>query len=510
MINHHKITKIIENDDVSLLYFLYLSRKIEPMGEISVIFLWLLGGIYFVTVLCVVVIIIAENRNPVRSLAWVTVLTVVPVVGLLLYFIFGRDISTKRVVPRKIKRKLRKMEMKQRMGDDHRDRIDENNRKLVRMGELLSVSVLHNYCDATLFVDGGSKYASLLEDLRNAEKSILMEYYIIERNGIGEQVQKILIEKARAGLDVHLIYDPVGCYGIRKRYWKELRAAGVEVTSFSTVRFPRFGTRINWRVHRKICIIDDRIGYIGGMNLADRYATGGEAFRMWRDMHLRVTGSIVASLKVSFIIDRSFVKDDNSLVDNWNDEEKNVSTDGDMQIQLVTSGPTSRWSNIELMFLRAIGGAKKRIFLATPYFLPSSALLSCLQAAALAGIDVRIMMPEHSDSKMLTKASSSYITQCLQSGIKVYLFSAGMLHSKMLLVDDVMTSIGSANFDFRSFEHNFEANLFIYSEAMNRQVAEQFISDQKLSVRVDSEQWSKRSITEKAVESLARLFAPIL
>ncbi|MDE7153364.1 MAG: cardiolipin synthase [Muribaculaceae bacterium] len=480
------------------------------MGDISLIFLWLIGGIYFVTVLCVVVIIIAENRNPVRSLAWVTVLTVVPVVGLLLYFIFGRDISTKRVVPRKVKRKLRKLEIKQRLGDDHRERMDENSRKLVRMGELLSISVLHNYCDAKLFVDGGSKYSALLEDLRNARKSILMEYYIIEQNGIGEEVRKILVEKARAGLDVHLIYDPVGCYGIKKRYWRTLRDAGVEVTSFSSVKFPRFGTRINWRVHRKICIIDDCIGYIGGMNLADRYATGGESFEMWRDMHLRVTGSIVASLKVSFIIDRSFVKEDNALVDRWNDVGKNISTDGDMKIQLVTSGPTSQWSNIELMFLRSIGAAKNRIFIATPYFLPSSALLSSLQAAALSGVDVRIMMPLRSDSKMLTKASSSYITECLQSGIKVYLFSAGMLHSKMLLVDNEITSIGSTNFDFRSFEHNFEANLFIYSEEMNRQVAEMFFSDQKLSVRVDAEQWSKRSITEKGVESLARLFAPIL
>lgn len=480
------------------------------MGDISLIFIWILGGIYIATVLSVVVIIIAENRTPVRSLAWVTVLTVVPVIGLILYFIFGRDISTKRVVPRKVKRKLRKLELKQRMGADPRGQLTESSRQLVKLGEQLSVSALHGECDATLYVEGGAKYEALMNDLANATKSILIEYYIIEQNGVGQRLKEVLCDRARNGVAVNLIYDPVGCYGIKKSYWKELRKAGVEVTSFASVRFPRFGTAINWRVHRKICIIDDRIGYIGGMNIADRYATGGEQFDMWRDMHLRVTGSIVASLKVSFIIDRSFIKEDNPLVDKWIDVEKDISIDGNMKMQLVTSGPTSQWSNVELMFMHAIGSAKKRIFIATPYFLPSSGLLYALQAAALSGTDVRVMIPCRSDSRMLTMASSSYIAQCLQAGIKVYRFTAGMIHSKMLLTDDEMVSIGSTNFDFRSFEHNFEANLFIYSKEFNQQVAAQFISDQKLSERVDPEQWAHRSLLQRCQESVVRLLAPIL
>lgn len=480
------------------------------MDTLSLILIWILGGLYFATVFAVVIIVISENRNPVRSLAWVTVLSVVPVIGLILYFVFGRDISTKRVVPRKIKRKLRKMEMKQRMGADQRNQLEESSRQLVKMGEQLSISVLHGDCDATLFVEGGEKYEALLADLSAATKSILIEYYIIEKNGIGQRLKEVLCDRARNGVDVHLIYDPVGCYGIKKSYWKELRKAGVEVSSFSSVKFPRFGTRINWRVHRKICVIDDKIGYIGGMNIADRYADGGKEFDMWRDMHLRVTGSIVSSLKVSFIIDRSFIKENNPLVEGWDDVEKDISIDGNMKMQLVTGGPTSQWSNIELMFIHAIGAAKKRIFIATPYFLPSNGLLNALQAAALSGTDVRIMIPKRSDSIMLTMASSSYISQCLQSGIKVYLFQAGMLHSKLLLVDDEMVSIGSTNFDFRSFEHNFEANLFIYSQEFNNKVAEQFISDQKLSERVDPERWANRSFLYKCKESVARLFAPIL
>ncbi len=480
------------------------------MSDFSLILIWVLCCLYFATVLSVVAIVIAENRTPVRSLAWVTVLTVVPVIGLILYFIFGRDISTKRIVPRKVKRKLRKLELKQRLGADQRNLLSESSRQLVKMGEQLSISALHGECDAKLYVEGGAKYADLIRDLSSAQKSILMEYYIIEQNGIGERLKEVLCDRAKKGVDVHMIYDPVGCYGIKKSYWKDLRKAGVEVTSFASVRFPRFGTAINWRVHRKICIIDDKVGYIGGMNIADRYADGGETFDMWRDMHLRVTGSIVASLKVSFIIDRSFIKEDNPLVDKWKEVEKDISIDGNMRMQLVTAGPTSQWSNVELMFMHAIGSAKKRIFIATPYFLPSSGLLYALQSAALSGTDVRIMIPYKSDSRMLTMASSSYITQCLQAGIKIYRFTAGMLHSKMLLVDDEIVSIGSTNFDFRSFEHNFEANLFIYSKDFNRQVADQFIRDQKLSERVDPEIWSKRSFSQKCQESLVRLFAPIL
>ena len=227
-------------------------------------------------------------------------------------------------------------------------------------------------------------------------------------------------------------------------------------------------------------------------------------------MHLRVTGSIVASLKVSFVIDRSFIKDDHPLVEQWTDVEKDIAIDGKMKMQFITSGPTSLWSNVELMFLHAIGSAKKRIFIATPYFLPSSGLLSALQAAALSGTDVRIMIPYRSDSKMLTMASSSYIAQCLQAGIKIYRFTAGMLHSKMILVDDEMVSIGSTNFDFRSFEHNFEANMFVYSNEFNKEVANQFLSDQKLSERVDPEKWAQRSLMYRVQESVVRLFAPIL
>ena len=480
------------------------------MSDLTLILIWIACGVYLATVLSVVVIIIAENRNPVRSLAWVTVLSVVPVLGLILYFIFGRDISTKRVIPRKIKRKLRKLEVKQRMGADQRNQLTESSQHLIKMGELLTVSALHGECDARLFVEGSAKYEALLKDLSEAQKSILLEYYIIEQNGVGEKLKDILCERARNGVSVHLIYDPVGCYGTGKRYWKDLKKAGVEVTSFASVRFPRFGTAINWRVHRKICIIDDKIGYVGGMNIADRYATGGESFDMWRDMHLRVTGSIVASLKVSFVIDRSFIKDDNPLVEQWADVEKDIAIDGKMKMQFITSGPTSLWSNVELMFLHAIGSAKKRIFIATPYFLPSSGLLSALQAAALSGTDVRIMIPYRSDSKMLTMASSSYIAQCLQAGIKIYRFTAGMLHSKMILVDEEMVSIGSTNFDFRSFEHNFEANMFIYSNEFNKEVANQFLSDQKLSERVDPEKWAQRSLMYRVQESVVRLFAPIL
>ncbi|MEE0980032.1 MAG: cardiolipin synthase [Muribaculaceae bacterium] len=480
------------------------------MGDISLIVYWILSGVYVITVLSVVAIIIGENRNPVRSLAWVTVLTVVPVVGLVLYFVFGRDISTKRVVPRKVKRKLRKLEIKHRVDDDPKSDLGVASLQLVRMGEQLSISSLHGSCDAELFVDGSEKFRRLIDDISKAEKSILIQYYIFEDKGIGTRLADLLCAKASQGVRVHLIYDPVGCYGVKKNFWKKLRASGVEVNSFATVRFPRFGTRINWRNHRKLCVIDDKIGYIGGMNIADRYATGGDMFDMWRDMHLRVTGSIVASLKVSFIVDRSFINFDNPLVDTWDVLAEDIDTTGSMRMQMATSGPTSQWCNIELMFLRAIGGAKRRVFIQTPYFLPSDGLLSALQAASLSGVDVRVMVPEKSDSRMLTMATSSYITQCLRAGIKVYRFKAGMLHSKMMLVDDEMVTIGSTNFDFRSFEHNFEANLFIYSNEFNERVAESFFADQKLCERVDAERWSRRSLLRRSQESVLRLLAPIL
>lgn len=287
-----------------------------------------------------------------------------------------------------------------------------------------------------------------------------------------------------------------------------MKEAGIEVRPFFRVNFPQFANRINWRNHRKIVVIDGRIGYIGGMNIADRYAYGnGKTKELWRDTHFRVQGDIVESLLHSFLVDWNFLEKEPYFPEL---PPRQNSIRNQKGIQLVTGGPISTWDNLSLMFLKAITSSKRLIWIQTPYFLPTDALFNALQAAALANIDVRIMMPAHTDSLLLHYASFSYISQCLAAGIKIYLYKPGMLHAKSMVIDDELVTAGSTNFDFRSFENNFECNLFIHDPELNAKMRDIFYADMQNCVKLQKERWKKRPMSHKFLESLLRLISPIL
>lgn len=242
------------------------------------------------------------------------------------------------------------------------------------------------------------------------------------------------------------------------------------------------------------------------MNIADRYITGGKNFDSWRDTHLRLVGPAVASLQYSFAVDWNFMGQ--PLLDD--SVQQNDPAPGDMGVQLITSGPTAQWSNIAMMFHKSIANARHRVYIQTPYFLPTEGLLKALQTAALARVDVRIMMPRRTDSRLLQYASFSYIAECLRAGIKIYLYNPGMMHAKTLIVDDEIASVGSTNFDFRSFEHNFEANLFVYSPRFTQEMAEIFHRDMRQCTRLYQATWARRRRSLKVAESVVRLLSPIL
>ena len=467
---------------------------------------YILATLYALTVVGIVIVIISENRNPVKSLAWVTVLLLLPVVGILLYVFFGRSIKNKRMISRRNRRRLKKREL--RLPRDRRpEGLTMESVQKIRLGRSLTGAPFHPGNDITIFTCGREKFDALKDDLRRARRSICLQYYIINDDKAGRELRDILMERARAGVVVRVIYDHVGSWGTPNRFFREMSDAGVQVFPFFKVTFPQLGTKVNWRNHRKICVIDGAIGYIGGMNIADRYMDGGPKFALWRDTHARVCGPIVASLLYSFTVDWNFMGQ--PLIDDIADPMA-LYGKGDAGMQLLATGPTSQWSDIEFLFHKAIATAKRRIYIQTPYFLPTDSLLKTLQAAALSHVDVRIMIPQHSDSRMLTYASESYISECLRSGIKFYRYTAGMLHSKTILVDEEFSTIGSSNFDFRSFEHNFEANLFIYSGSVNERMAEIFRNDMHQCERVVPAVWRRRPLRDKAMQSLLRLLSPIL
>lgn len=464
---------------------------------------------YAVTIISIIVVVLSENRSPVKSLAWVTVLLLLPAVGIVLYLFFGRSIKNTRMISRRNRRRLRRHEGRGKRLNVVKLDVSDDSAQLIRLTRSLSGSLPYDGNDVRVFTGGREKIDSLIADIEKAERFINMQYYIIEDDESGIRLKDALVRKARSGVTVRIIYDHVGSYRTRNAFFNELTCAGVQAFPFFKVVFPPFGTRINWRNHRKICIIDGKVGYIGGMNIADRYITGGKKFASWRDTHLRIYGPAVASLQYSFAVDWNFMGQ--PLIE---DKMPTASEFGQIPagniMQLITSGPTLQWTTVGLLFIRAIASAKSRVFIQTPYFLPTEGLLRALLAASLTGVDVRVMMPVRSDSRLLTAASASYINECLKSGMKIYFYNAGMLHAKTMIVDDEFVSVGSTNFDFRSIEHNFEANMQVYSKKFNALMTEIFFSDLAKCVRVNQTEWKRRPMRKKIVESLMRLLSPIL
>lgn len=462
--------------------------------------------LYGLTILVIIVIILSENRNPVKSLAWITVLLVVPMVGAILYIVFGRNIQTKRIISRHNRRKLKRLSAR-RSTPIAKVPLPSKLKRQITLSNSLCGAEYYQNNRVDIYNNGTDKFKALLADIAAARSFINLQYYILSDDDIGTKVIDALIEKARAGVKVRVIYDHVGSFKLRRRTLRRMKEAGIEAYPFFKVVFPPFGTRINWRNHRKLVVIDGKVGYIGGMNIADRYIDGGKHFNLWRDLHLRIEGDAVIALHKSFAVDWNFMGQ--PLID---DEiaPREKSRPGTAGMQLVVGGPTSQWLNMTFMLQQAISHARRCVYIQTPYFIPSEGLLQALQICALSKVDVRIMLPRRSDSDMLRWASNSYIAECLRSGIKVYLFTPGMLHSKAIIIDDDFATVGSTNFDCRSFEHNFEANLLIYSPDENKRLKDLFFEDLKQCRRVNPAQWRKRPLAEKALESFMRLFSPIL
>ena len=466
--------------------------------------------LYGITAVAIVGVVVSENRNPVKTLAWITVLVLLPVAGIVLYIFFGRSLKHVRMISRKKRRKLIKRDdikhLMQSQSAAH-DELPIKWKQMIKLVNNIQGSPYLANNEVQIFTNGRDKFEAYKRDLLLARNYIHIQYYIIENDNIGNEIATILKQKVQEGVKVRVLYDHVGSFHFDMSYFKKLRRAGVDVYPFMKITFPEFANRINWRNHRKITVIDGEVGYIGGMNIADRYVTGGKMGH-WRDTHLRVKGDVVAAMQVSFAIDWNFMK--RELIEESVPVVDPASISNPVGVQLVTGGPTSQWGNMAFVFQKAIENARKSIYIQTPYFLPSDSLLKALQVAALSKVDVRLMIPRKPDSFLLRYASYSYVKQCLDAGIKIYFYEPGMLHAKVVVIDDEFVTTGSTNFDFRSFEHNFEGNLLLYSKDFNQRMTRIMHDDMMRSTRISLRAWRRRSMWQKALESLTRLFGPLL
>lgn len=466
--------------------------------------------LYFLMVLAVIGVVLGENRNPVKSIAWVLVLVLLPFVGLVIYLIFGRSLKGMKLISRSDLRDLRRL-TSFTSHPEQESGLSENSRQIISLVNKMTESHTFIGNDIQTFTSGRAKFDALKRDIENARSFIHVQYFIIEKDHVGGELIDLLIQKARQGVKVRVLYDYVGSFYVSSKALKQMRAAGIEIHPFLELSFTNVAFRINWRNHRKIVIIDGQVGYMGGMNIADRYVIGDKNWATpWRDTHLRVKGDAVTALQYSFAIDWNFTTR-KLLIEETGRVSQPVPNQASGQVlQMMRSGPTNRWHNISFVFFKAITLAKRRVYIQTPYFLPSDALLKALQSAALAGVDVRLMIPRVLDSTMLRLATGSYIKECLLSGIKIYCYEPTVLHAKVVIIDDEFVTTGSTNFDFRSFEHNFEFNMMIYSKEFNAHMTEIFNNDMKECTRLSMGKWKQRPLIQKALESVVRLISPIL
>lgn len=463
--------------------------------------------LYLVTSIAGVIVVIAGNRNPVKTLAWILLFFVLPFLGIIFYIFFGQDYTRQKLISRKKRRKVN-VRLTYPEGRRSLNIIPEEYRTMARLLNHRNQFPVFTSHNVTIYTNGDDKFERLLKDISKARRFIHVQYYIIESDEIGNKVKALLIEKATQGVDVRVIVDDVGCWKVPKIFFAEMRKAGIKTAIFQEVHFHRLTSKINFRNHRKLVIIDGKIGYTGGMNIADRYHKG-VGWGIWKDLHLRFEGQAVEALESAFLIDWYFTTRELLPLKSYIHEEKTVHT-GEVPIQVITSGPFGEWREILQAYLKIIHSAKEYVYLQTPYFLPGESLLTALQTAALSGVDVRLMIPERSDSHMVHLATRSYLKSILKAGVKVYLYQPGFLHSKMVVSDDAVATVGSTNLDFRSFEHNFEINAFIYHKKTALELKEIFINDQTLCNRITLNHWMKRPKVEKYAESIIRLFSPLL
>jgi cardiolipin synthase A/B len=473
-----------------------------------------LSVLYILTALFICFMIIFENRNPLKTLSWIMVVLLIPVAGIIIYFFFGQNYRKQKIFSRKGLADLEQI-------------ADYADQQVVSLSEVLSGdtpsvrekahlmrlmlnnnrSVLTRKNSVQLLVDGQNTFPSMEDAIGSAKEYVHLQFYRIEPDMLGKRFKDLLKIKAAEGVKVRVIFDDVGSWNLKKAYLKEVREAGIEIYPFMPVRFPLLTNRINYRNHRKIVVVDGKVGFVGGLNIADKYLLGLKDLGPWRDTHLKITGEAVIALNSVFLADWYFVSGE--TIANDLSYFKGLEVDNKCLIQVASGGPDSDWANIMQVYFSAIATAKKSIYLSSPYFSPDDSILNALLTASLSGVDVRIIFPDRSDSAVANWNTRSYVSELLDAGIRVFLFNKGFSHSKYLLVDDVFASVGSPNVDIRSFELNFEVTALIYDEPFAADLGRLFAEDLSKSVEVDRELWEKRKKSEKYKESLARILGPL-
>lgn len=490
-----------------ILCLVYLFWK----DSISPSFLQWVSSFVSLSAVFIAFFIFFENRDPSRTLAWLVVLAVFPILGFVFYLLFGQSYRKERKFHQKsfddavAHHRLNRADISSGIVENFSNKQYE---KVLRLSSKMGPNAISMYTQSKILTDGEETFEAILSALQQAKHHIHLAYYIVRDDQLGNQIKDILIQKAREGVCVRFLYDGVGSFDLRKRYIEELRENGVKILPFAPVHLLFLNSQINYRNHRKIIVVDGQIGFMGGLNIGDEYLGKVAHFGYWRDTHMMLDGWAVRNLQIIFLRDWIFTSKEHIEDEQKYFQIEKRQTDG--LVQIIAGGPDTGNQEIKNIFLSMIASAQKSIYIASPYFIPDDDVYSALRIASLGGVDVRILFPYHPDKKVVFFASRSYFHGMLKDGVRIFQYTRGFMHSKFIIVDGQIASIGTANMDMRSFHLNFEVNGFMYFSDSVLQLEKQFFSDLACSKPLSLEMFLARPMKERFCESLCRLFSPLL
>lgn len=477
-------------------------------------FLW--DNILWLNMIFAIIIVFFERRSPKSVWAWLLLLYFIPGVGFVFYLLLGQDMRKRRRFKTKeiedtLSEAIRQQEYQIKSKDmEKKDKEIEGYTDLI-MYNLESIgAMLTDDNDIDIFTDGNEKFDALIEDMKKAEKFIHVQYYIIKNDVLFSRIKDVLVEKAAQGVEVRVLYDAMGCRSVRPKFWKDLRAQGVQAVEFFPALLGRLQVRLNYRNHRKIVVIDNKVAYVGGFNVGKEYIDMDDKFGHWRDTHLRIQGSAVLALQLRFVLDWNYAARENLLRETHLFQNASVGTRDHCDMQIISSGPDNTAELIRDNYLRLIHKAKDRIYIQSPYFIPDDAVLNALQIAVRSGIEVNIMIPCKPDHPFVYWATYSYLGDMVMAGANCYTYDNGFLHSKCVMVDGEVFCCGTANMDIRSFALNFEVNAIVYDHKKTLEMEQTFLDDLQYCTKVTKELYASRPLIIRLKEQVCRLLSPLL
>ncbi len=478
---------------------------------------FLMEHLLILNIILSLIIIFFQRRSPQIVWTWLLLLYFIPILGFILYLMIGQDMHKSKMFRSKDIDGELKYAVRRQEEAIYRKRMKLTSVSTSRYRDLIlynleaGQAVLTDNNHVEIYTDGKEKFRALVEEMLKAKNYIHLQYYIIRNDELWQELEKVLIQKAREGVAVRVLFDSMGCRSMKKKDWERLRKEGIQIAEFFPALLGKLQLRMNYRNHRKIAVIDGRVGFVGGFNIGREYlGLDLKKFGYWRDTHLCIEGAAVTSLAVRFVLDWNYAAKENLFQNDQLFLIPSYERNGRDPIQIISSGPDSKTKLIRDNYLKLIHSAKDHVYIQTPYFIPDESILDALKIAARSGVDVRIMIPCKPDHPFVYWATYSYIGEMVAAGAKCYIYNNGFLHVKALTADGMAACVGTANMDIRSFELNFEVNAVLYSESTVQKLENIFENDITKCTQVTKSFYEQRSMVIRMKEQFSRLLSPLL